>query len=158
MLTSRDYTLDDLRKLIVRTGRISNPKQSWMFWGHIWIKEDREEPLEDRELIHKGIHMVQEEEVNVLTMLLFFFASLLLNIPIYIFILGILWISFFWFTALFYLLEMISVLGFGYKNNALEREALENQDDPDYMRKRNMFSWVKYFFKTPNERSTREGL
>lgn len=158
MLISRDYNLDDLRKLIVRTGRISNPKHTYMFWGHIWIKEDREEPLEDRELIHKGIHMVQEEEVNVLTMLLFFFASLLLNIPIYIFILGILWISFFWFTALFYLLEMISVLGFGYKNNALEREALENQDDPDYMRKRNMFSWVKYFFKTPNERSTREGL
>ena len=59
MLTSRDYTLDDLRKLVVRKGLISNPKHSWMFWGHIWIKADREEPLEDRELIHKGIHMVQ---------------------------------------------------------------------------------------------------
>lgn len=156
MLTSRDYTLDDLRKLVVRTGRISNPKQTWMFWGHIWIKADREEPLEDRELIHKGIHMVQEDEVNVITMLLFFLASLVLNIPIYIFILGILWISIFWFTALFYILEAISDLCYGYKNNPLEREALENQDNPDYMKTRGMFSWLKYFFKTPDERSTRE--
>lgn len=149
MLTSRDYTLDDLRKLVVRTGRISNPRQSWMFWGHIWIKAEREEPLEDRELIHKGIHMVQEDEVNLITMLMFFFASLILNIPIYIFILGILWISVFWFTALFYLLEAISVLVYGYKNNPLEREALENQDNPEYMRKRGMFSWLKYFSKNP---------
>ena len=90
MLTSRDYTLDDLRKLVVETGRISNPKHSYMFWGHIWVCEGRE-PLSNRELIHKGIHMVQEDEVNVVTMLLFFVASVVFGIPVYTFILGILW-------------------------------------------------------------------
>jgi hypothetical protein len=148
MLTSRDYTLDDLRKLVVETGRISNPKHSYMFWGHIWVREGRE-PLSDRELIHKGIHMVQEDEVNVVTMLLFFVASVVFGIPVYTFILGILWIIIFWYTSLFYILELISVLCLGYKYNPLEQEALENQGNVDYMKKREMFSWLKYLIKNP---------
>ena len=148
MLTSRDYTLDDLRKLVVETGRIGNPKHTYMFWGHIWIKAGRK-ALKDSELIHKGIHMVQEDEINLVTMLIFLGIAMLTNLSIYMFFLGLLFISIFWYTSLFFLFELFSVLIFkGKCNNPLEEEARINQKDIDYIRKRRVFAWFKYFKKS----------
>lgn len=153
MLTSRDYSLDDLKKLVIETSQISDPNHSYMFWGHIWVKEGHKN-LNDRELIHKGIHMVQEDEVNFITMLLFLIMSMIYGLSAYVFILGILWIAAFWFTSLFYILEVFSVMVLGCKKNPLETEALMHQGDREYLKKRKPFAWIKYmvlyFFKDPD--------
>lgn len=147
MLTSRDYNLDDLKKLVVETPHIYDPSHTYMFWGHIWIKTGRRE-LSDRELIHKGIHMVQEDEINLVTMLIFLGIAMITDISVYSFILGLLCISVFWYTTLFLILELISALVTNRKyNNPLEEEAMQNQLDSGYIKKRRMFSWLRYFKK-----------
>ncbi len=151
MLTSRDYTLDDLRKLVVETPHIHNPNHSYMFWGHIWIKSGRD-PLSDSDLIHKGIHMVQEDEINFVTMLIFLLYAMMTGISVYSFFLGLLGISIFWYTVLFFILEFFSVLVTkGKYKNPLENEAQLNEKDPKYIRKRHMFAWVKYFKNPKSE-------
>ncbi len=90
-------------------------------WPFIFIKKGYDKPETIR---HETIHIKQQQE--------------LLVIPFYI-LYGLLWVIY-TFT--------VSKVQDAYYRLPFEIEAYKNAKDPEYLKKRRLYSWTKYIFKS----------
>lgn len=109
----------------------------------LFVRDDLRTPVDEQELRHEGIHAAQQREVLALGLLL-----ALLAIPLC----GLAWA---WLAAvpcvpfLLYGLAWVAELllpprGLAYRNICFETEAIYNEADPEYLRHRKPFAWMRY--------------
>lgn len=72
---------------------------------------------------HESIHTVQMKEMLYIPFYLFYVAE--------------------WFVKLIIYLNALKA----YRNISFEREAYSNQTNPNYIKSRSMYSWVKYLWR-----------
>jgi len=98
---------------------------------------------------HEKIHIKQQQEVIIASLILFIGLNLVLSLVAWWLIPVMAYLSFY----VWYILEwFIKIFRYGSPNTAyrkisFEQEAYGNQDNTDYLKTRKNFSWMKYIFK-----------
>jgi hypothetical protein len=85
-------------------------------WPFIFLKGD----VKESTMNHERIHHRQQIELPVIFFLIY----------------GLLWLTFFLLSFDF---------NTAYIHNQMEREAYANEGNPDYLKERTLFNWIKYF-------------
>lgn len=107
------------------------------------VRNDLETPINEQELRHECIHAMQQFELLVVALLLALIVIPLAGI-------GWAWLAVvplvpFLLYGFCWLLELLlSPRGQAYRNICFETEAIYNEADPDYLRNRKPFAWVRY--------------
>ena len=111
---------------------IGKQMRAMAMWPFVIVKRSKRDEFTDRVRRHEEIHLRQQEEVSVVSVML----------TVVLVIAGCGWWSLL-VLPLYYYLYGIVYLFKGY-DNAFEREAYNGQWQEDYLKKRKFWQWVKY--------------
>ena len=104
-------------------------------------------PLSDVYINHEGIHLSQQLEVLLASLIVVFLAITIVHISWW-WMLATLPVYYIWY-GMEYLIRSIAYRSWkeGYRNIAFEQEAYLNERDYNYITDRNGFAWIKYIFR-----------
>ena len=115
--------------------------------GLLFVREGVE--LTGTTMRHEAIHSLQQYEILAASSLLALALSNLLASWWYLLVVAIMPIALY---VLAWIIELaLPPYDSAYRDSPFEREAYDNQDDPNYLTTRTLFAWVGYFMKK-NER------
>lgn len=121
-------------------------------WPFIFISEPKEDIIKKRGqkyhdvlINHEKIHIKQQLELFILTLLIFLVLYVFKIIPLWVIPLS--YFSFYIIYVLNYIINGFTIKQDLYKNISFEREANGNENNLEYLKTRKLFSWIKYIKK-----------
>lgn len=111
------------------------------------VRNDLAVPVDEQEMQHERIHAVQQFELLALALLLTL-AAILLGGLSWAWLAAVPLVPFLLYGLCWLLELLLPPRGQAYRNICFETEAIYNEADPQYLRNRKPFAWMRYISNT----------